>query len=123
MSTAQQFDRQLKHAWLEPKHLVAMEAPSPWFWSGVEPIDPDWWEPRHDQPWRRQVARNREEYGGEYVASAKPPVEGPNNPNRLRRELKWAEDELRSALVALRSAEDDEEAVRARIRGLKGRIA
>ena len=25
-----------------------------------EPPDWDWWEPRHDQPWRRQAARDRE---------------------------------------------------------------
>ena len=25
-----------------------------------EPPDWDWWEPRHDQPWRRKQARDRE---------------------------------------------------------------
>lgn len=39
-----------KHA--DPERTITFEAPP-------EPIDFDWWEPRYDQPWRRQAARDR----------------------------------------------------------------
>ena len=124
--TLDEADRTLKHVWSEPKARVAFEAPFD-FAAALrgepgETIDPDWWEPRHDQPWRRQVARDREEFGGAYVAGPKPPVEGPNNPNRLRRELerdaRWlAEYEAQESEI-----ERDMLATRERIAWLKQRL-
>lgn len=39
--------------WANPDRIVSF--------AEVEPMpDFDWWEPRHDQPWRRQAARDRE---------------------------------------------------------------
>src|SRR5690242_9621152 len=60
-----------------------------------EPIDFDWWEPTTE--WRRENARHVEWFGGESFGRPSPPVEGPNNPDRLARELEDAEDDLRSA--------------------------
>ena len=96
--TLDKISKVVAHAWSEPKALLQWE-------SGV---DADWWEPRWDQPWRRQVARDREQFGGEFVARARPPLEGPNNPNRIRRELEVAQQGLDEAID---SEEEAEEAV------------
>lgn len=42
-------------AWLESVADVEVSVTLP-----PERPDFDWWEPRHDQPWRRQAARDRE---------------------------------------------------------------
>lgn len=46
----------IKHVWSEPKALVALHAVDPDDPDYV--VDPDWWEPRYDQPWRRQMVRD-----------------------------------------------------------------
>ena len=56
---AEGYNRILKHAWGDPRFEVALNGPNPLhsFLAGepYEPLDADWWEPRHDQPWRRPL--------------------------------------------------------------------
>jgi hypothetical protein len=88
--TLADFDRIAKHVWTEPKFVAEVEwhgeyglaaqlgrqaapqmeqiargeQPTPNVEVTLafhEPPDFDWWEPRHDQPWRRQAARDRGE--------------------------------------------------------------
>jgi hypothetical protein len=40
------------HGWENPDREIVLEM--------HEPPDWDWWEPRHDQPWRRKQSRDRE---------------------------------------------------------------
>lgn len=123
-SSLADFHRMLRHAYSEPKSEVVMSAPVLTALAGhnEEVIDPDWWEPRYDQPCRRLVARDRQEFGGEYVAKAKPPVEGPNNPNRLRRELVDARFDLVRANASLDEAQETCEDALLRIAALEEKL-
>lgn len=125
MTTIADYDRTLRHVWSEPKSVAKQEHAweFPILGGSYEPIDFDWYEPRFDQPWRRQVARDRAEFGGEHVGGASAPVEGPNNPNRLTRELWDAERDLERAEEELEEKRDEASAARARIAQLQAHLA
>jgi hypothetical protein len=105
-----EWGRIFRFAWTEPKQQASSEhrlllPPLLSNEPGPEPIDFDWWEPTTE--WRRENARWREQFGGAKFGKAQAPVEGPNNPNRLRRELAEAESSQLKALRALKETEDD----------------
>ena len=58
------YSRIVRVVWSDPKVEVALGPPGRLHalltGQPYEVIDPDWWEPRHDQIWRRQDARHRE---------------------------------------------------------------
>lgn len=117
--TLENFEKHLKFAWGDrDKSDVAMS----WFPPDGEVLDPDWWEPRHDAPWRRQDARARAFYGAKQVAAPKPPIEGPNNPNRLRREFETAQRDLADLLVQIGEEEAELDQLTARVSHLKERL-
>jgi hypothetical protein len=120
--TVDRLEKTIKHVWLEPKRVAQVEAPAPWFDAEAEAIDFDWWEPRYDQPWRRQYARDREAFGGAHVAGPSAPVEGPNNPNRLRRELELEERHLAEAEGESLEVAEEIDRASGRIAWLRGRL-
>ena len=103
--------RVIRHVWTEPKALLDLSR-----------FDGDWWEPRWDIPYRRQDTRDREEFGGQHVAAPKPPNEGPDNPDRLSRELLTASDDAALARGRLIEAEEEEAQAAARIVRLQERL-
>jgi hypothetical protein len=117
------YDKLLRFAWSDPKALAQGEEllSSGWFLADREPIDFDWYEPT--TAWRRDNARWVEWFGGEKFGKAAPPVEGPNNPDRLRRELADAEADERAALGRRDEAEEEAEQAAERIRRLRWRLA
>lgn len=64
MTTVDGVNAAIKHVWTEPKFVAET--------NGLP--DADWWEPRYDQPWRRQMVRD---YGAGYLPSREPVVRPP----------------------------------------------
>lgn len=106
MATAVDYEKLLRFTWSDPKALARSDErlSGGWFLADREPIDFDWYEPTSE--WRRDNARWVAQFGGEKFGRAASPVEGPNNPHRLRRELEDAERDLHNAEVEQREAED-----------------
>lgn len=113
-------DRILRFHWTDPKSLARSDYELDWL-TRPEPIDFDWYEPTTE--WRRENARWREQFGGAKFGRPSPPVEGPNNPDRLRRELETAEADLRVADVKIAEARDDRAAALDRATKLRERLA
>lgn len=120
-----QAEKVLRFVYSDPKHEVVMGGPSMFstMFGGDEPINADWYEPRYDAPWRRDNARHIEWFGSEKFGEPSAPVEGPNNPNRLRRELTEAETSLVYAESEQEDADDHALTAEARISKLQERLA
>ena len=102
---------------LDPRRQISMLE---LFYADIPTLD--WWEPRYDHPWRRQNALIREVYGGGEFAKPKPPVEGPNNPDRLRRELESARQDLNEAENSAMLATEQRFSALGRIWSLEDRL-
>src|SRR5512142_233347 len=120
--TLSEAEKHLKFAWRQSNRRDVES-----YWGGtpfggkIETLDADWWEPT--SRWRRENVEERDYYGGEIFAKPSPPVEGPNNPNRLRRELENAEADLERANYAMDEAIDDVRSADERISRLRTKLA
>lgn len=115
--TLQQAEKHSRFAWRQSNRS---DVDGYWVPYTTERLDGDWWEPT--SRWRREAFEEREFYGGEIFGKPSAPVEGPNNPNRLRRELEYAERELHNAEAEQTDAEDRAISAAGRINRLRTKL-
>lgn len=123
VATIKKFEKTLQFAWRQTNRRdVEMHFPSAFLALDrrLETFDAEWWEPT--TAWRREDYEVREFFGGERFGRPSLPVEGPNNPNRLRRELEEAERALHNAEAEQTDAEDRAIAAAERAHRLRSRL-